>query len=217
MNEYNQFVDLFLNALNNVEQEYFETQYNQFYALRDRLRTFGYYRGQRFIRHSERGFAYELYFQTRMLIERTRENQLFFPNYYLQGEIKKMNLFQVRGIFGYGDLGGNLIPDLLFHIPSQDANAFVIEIKAQPELEEIEMLYDLNKLSRFLNNYNYQKSIFLAVNISHEEVENMIRNNRENITNLFTEERLSDCRIIVKLNSYGGEIFNKTLQEIINE
>lgn len=217
MNENEQFVNLFLNALNNVEQEYFETQYNQFYALRDRLRTYGYYRGHRFIRHSERGFAYELYFQTRMLIERKRENQVFFPNYYLQGEIKKMNLYEVRGIFGYRDLGGNLIPDLLFHIPSQDANAFVIEIKAQPELDEVEILYDLSKLSRFLNNFNYQKAIFLAVNISSEEVANMIRNNRENIIDLFSDERLNDCIIIVKQNTYNDEIFNKTIQEIINE
>ncbi|QBZ98847.1 hypothetical protein [Flavobacterium sangjuense] len=217
MNEYDQFINLFLNALNNVEQEYFETQYNQFYALRERLKTYGRFRGQLFIRHSERGFAYELYFQLRKLIDDHREKEDFFSGFFLQGEIKKMDLPEVRNIYGYDSIGGNLIPDLLFHMPSQDANAFVVEIKAQPELEEVEILDDLEKLSKFLRNFNYRKAIFLAVNIDTEIVNGFIRNNQVLLTEMFTEERLNDCNVITLQNAYSDNITNTTLQQILNE
>jgi hypothetical protein len=172
--------------------------------------------GQSFVRHSERGFAYELYFHLRTLIIERRGNHMFFPDYFLQGEIKKMNVDEVLAMFGYQNLGGHLVPDMLFHIPSQDANAFVVEIKAQPELDEIEFIYDLDKLSRFLRRFNYEKAVFIAVNISPEIITDLIRNNREKIQAFFTIERLQDCNVIVK--QHAGEefpIFSQTLSEIL--
>lgn len=216
MDDFQIFISFIETALLRIEPEYFQTQYNQFYAIRNRLRPFGNYHGHQFVRHSERGFAYELYFELRTLINERRKTHDFFTNYYLQGEIKKMNVDEVLAIFAYQNLGGSLIPDLLFHIPSQDANAFVIEIKAQPELEEIEVLYDLDKLSRFLRRFNYRKAAFIAVNISPENITTSIKNNREAIQGLFTEERLGDCNVIIKQYPENeSPLFNQTLTQIL--
>jgi hypothetical protein len=215
MDDFQKFISIIEIALFKIHREYFQTQYNQFYAIRSKLQAFGQYNGRSFVRHSERGFSYELYFQLRTLINKQRENSIFFPNYFLQGEIKKMNIHEVLQEFGYMSLGGGLIPDLLFHIPSQDANAFVIEIKAQPELEETEVLYDLDKLSRFLKRFNYKKAIFLAVNITADTITTTIRNNHSAVKNLFGHERLADCNIIIK--QFPGNdtpVFNKTLTQI---
>ena len=170
MFDYSLFIDFVERALREIEGEYYTTEFNSFYGYRGRLRNFGIFRGERFIRHNERGFAYELYFKLKTFIQGQRENEPFFPEYFLQGEIKKMDIEQVVNHFGYRRLGGHFIPDMLFHVPSQNANAFVIEIKAQPELVDIEILYDLDKLSRFLLRFNYQKAIFIAVNISSQTI-----------------------------------------------
>jgi hypothetical protein len=216
MNDFQLFISFIETSLLRIQGEYFHTQYNQFYAIRHRLRPFGNYNGHRFVRHSERGFAYELYFHLRTLIDERRTNHEFFTDYFLQGEIKKMDVQEVLQIFGYQSLGGGLIPDLLFHIPSQDANAFVIEIKAQPELEEIEILYDLDKLSRFLRRFNYRKAVFIAVNIPSETITTAITNNRIVIQELFTEERLDDCNIIIKQDpTDDSPLFNQTLTQIL--
>src|SRR5690606_32726287 len=171
------FINFIERALRKIHEEYYTTEFNSFYGYRDRLRNFGIFRGERFIRHNERGFAYELYFQLRTLIQEQRQNEPFFPEYFLQGEIRKMDIEQVVNHFGYRRLGGHFIPDMLFHIPSQDANGFVIEIKAQPELRDIEILYDLDKLSRFLLRFNYHKAVFIAVNIPVNSIIDVLKSN----------------------------------------
>lgn len=216
MDEYEIFLEHLTASLNTIGEEYFYTQYNQFYAIRNRLRTYGYYRGQRFLRHSERGFAYEFYFKMRMAIDETRAHRDFFPGYFLQGEIKKIDVPEVLQIFGYQRLGGNLIPDLLFHVPTQDANAFVIEIKAQPELEAIEVMYDIDKLTRFLRGFNYRKAVFIAVNISFDAIYDIIRSNRVEIAEMFNGINMEDCHVIVKENpGPANPTFNQTIEQIL--
>lgn len=215
MEDYVIFISLIESALSRIRPEYFRTQYDQFYALKPRLKYYGTFNGQQFIRHSERGFAYELYFQLRLLIREQRSIHDFFPNYFLQGEIKKMDVHEVLEIFNYQSLQGGLIPDLLFHIPSQDGNAFVIEIKAQPELDANEILYDLEKLSRFLRRFNYRKAIFIAVNIMRDNIIEVIVNNKALIIEMFTDERLSDCNVIMKTYPEDEHLFTSTLSEIL--
>lgn len=216
MDDFQIFISFIETALLKIEREYFQTQYDQFYAIRHRLESFGNYHDHQFVRHSERGFAYELYFHLRIQINEYRVANDFFTDYYLQGEIKKMNVDEVLSIFDYQRLEGSFIPDMLFHIPSQDANAFVIEIKAQPVLEESEILYDLDKLSQFLRRVNYRKAAFIAVNIAPENITESIRNNRESIQALFTEERLGDCNIIIKqFPKDESPLFNQTLSQIL--
>lgn len=216
MNDYQIFQQLLIQALSRVEPKYFHTPFDQFYAIRGVLMNYGRFDGERFYRYSERGFAYELYHQLRILIDHERSQRDFFPEYYLQGEIKKIDLFQLREVFGYFSLGGNVIPDMLFHVPSQDQNAFVIEIKAQPELSEGDLEKDLLKLSRFLNGYYYQKAVFLSVNMSDEHLHDLIRSMRDFIINEFSVERLSDCNIISKSRSeQEAPISNLTLSELL--
>lgn len=215
MDDYTLFLTYIEQSLLDIEEEYFSTQYNQFYALRNRLRTFGRYNGEVFYRHSERGFAYELYFHLRMHINNRRRDHAFFPEYFLQGEIKKMDVEELLQYFGYQRLGGHFIPDLLFHIPSQDANAFVIEIKAQPELEEVEILHDLDKLSRFLTRFNYRRAVFLAINISPQSIVDIIRINADKIREQY-HDRLADCNVIVKQSPINENlIFNRTILQIL--
>lgn len=210
------FINFIEIALQEINEEYYTTEFNSFYGYRRRLRNFGIFRGERFIRHNERGFAYELYFQLRTLIQEQRQNEPFFPDYFLQGEIKKMDIEQVVNHFGYRRLGGHFIPDMLFHVPSQDANGFVIEIKAQPELRDVEILYDLDKLSRFLLRFNYQRAIFIAVNIPVHNIIEVIQSNETLIRQFFTNERLNDCNIIIRESGYQEDpIFNETLLQIL--
>ena len=214
MNEFERFIFFLTSSLDTIDPQYFSTEYDGFYAFRGRLRNFGYFNGTRFTRHSERGFAYELYYQMQTQITEYRNQQDYFPGYFLQGEIKKMNVAGVLAEFGYTALGHAYIPDLLFHVPSQDGNAFVIEIKAQPELEIAEILYDLDKLSRFLRRFNYSKAVFMAVNIDPQFIIETIRQNRELLQGQFTQERLNDCTIIIK-GSPVVEVYNHTLTQIL--
>lgn len=217
MNEYDQFTNLFLNALNNVEQEYFNTQFNNFYQYQDAFRNLGRFNGKIFTRYSERGFAYELYHQLRLQVDTFRQENDFFNGYYLQGEIKKMDVQPLTEIYGYRRLGASYIPDILFHTPHQDANAFVIEIKSQPELSFEDLKYDVSKLFKFMTRFNYTKGIFLAVNINYLSVIDLIINNKELFVSIVDNNRLNDCLIIVKEGNFENTIFKKTLEQILNE
>ncbi|MBL0202407.1 MAG: hypothetical protein IPP81_20295 [Chitinophagaceae bacterium] len=216
MNEFERFIQFLITSINDIEAQYYQTEFDGFYGFRNRIRNLGRFQGNRFIRHTERGFAYELYYKLRTIIETHRVNNEFFPGYFLQGEIKKMDVPQILEIFGYTSMGSSYIPDLLFHTPGADGNAFVVEIKAQPELEGVEILYDLNKLAKFLRRLNYAKAVFLAVNISPETVRTLIRNYSRQMRNNFTEERLEDCYVIVKQTpGLHTPYFIQTLTQIL--
>ena len=216
MFDYSLFTTFIKKAVCAVETEYYSTAFDNFYNYRDRLRNFGMFRGERFIRYSERGFAYEFYFQLRTLIQEQRRGESFFPDYFLQGEIKKMDIEEVVNHFGYERLGSHFIPDMLFHVPSQDANAFVIEIKVQPELEDYEVLNDLEKLSLFLLRFHYKKAVFIAVNIPIQNVIGVIQRNESIIRSLFKNERLNDCNIMIRESGCPNcPIYSQTLSQIL--
>lgn len=217
MNNYNTFVDIVIRSLNLVENEYFFTASNNFFQFRYHLRNLGRFRDNIFYRYSERGFAYELYHQMRIEIDTIRDGEDFFPRHRLQGEIKKMDVEQVVRLFGYTRLGASYIPDLLFHIPSEDSNAFVIEIKSQPELSNRDIINDLTKLFKFLTRFNYARAIFIAVNITPENVVNLINEERDYLLNELDNDRLQDCHIIVKEDNHRtNNIFSQTLAQIYN-
>ena len=213
MDDYELFVSFIERSLTAVDANYFNTQFDGFYSFKDSISHLGVFRGEKFIRYTERGFAYELYHQLRKIIDEYRTGNRFFDGYLLQGEIKKMNAEKILEIFNY-KLDTSYIPDLLFHIPSQDYNAFVVEIKAQPELKDIEILYDLEKLSKFLRGVNYRRSVFLTVNISAPLIEGAIVRNRQVITEMFSD-RLKDCNIIVKEYYNAIPVYNKRLSQIL--
>ncbi len=213
MNEYDFFISLVEESLMSIETRYYNTQFDGFYAFRNHIRNLGVFHGETFFRHTERGFAYELYHQLRKRVDKHSEGSEFFSEHTLQGEIKKMNAEPILKFFNY-ELDASYVPDLLFHVPTKDANAFVIEIKAQPELEDIEVLDDLEKLHRFMVGVHYWKSIFLAVNISPDSIENIIIRNRDKIVRFFGH-RMDDCNIIVKQHPNEVPAYNKKLSLIL--
>ncbi|RZK18784.1 MAG: hypothetical protein EOO43_12235 [Flavobacterium sp.] len=135
---------------------------------------------------------------------------------FLQGEIKKLQAPYILETFKYFPLDGNYSPDLLMHTPSADDNAFVIEIKTQPNINMQLILHDLDKIGQFLNRFNYDCGIFLAVNSNPNELLEFLNSYIEYLMDKITLARFEHFHIIVKEN-YDSEIFHCTLFDILDQ
>lgn len=63
MNEFERFIQFLITSINNIDTQYYQTEFDGFYGFRRCLKNLGIFQGTRFIRHMERGFAYELNYQ----------------------------------------------------------------------------------------------------------------------------------------------------------
>lgn len=175
----NRFLDLFIAAVNNVDECYLNTVYENIEAIRNGFTNYyqRFLTNDRFVKPGERIFCYELYHQLRILIDAERnENKNFLEGTYLQAEIKKMQIYDLLQTFGITPLTGSFVPDLLMHSPGNaNSHPYVIEIKATPFVLEVEVLADLCKIGEFLNKYNYEKGIFLAVNLGQKTLTDLIK------------------------------------------
>ena len=66
-----------------------------------------------------------------------------------------------------------------------------------------------------MNRFRYDKGVFIAANINPDRILNYIGDNNRMLTQIFSENRLHDCQIIIK-RAFGEEIFSSSLNEIIN-
>ncbi|MRX41326.1 hypothetical protein GJU43_18720 [Flavobacterium sp. LC2016-23] len=193
MDELNIFENLIIIALSNVNQSYYQTTYNNIQNFRRALE----YRNGRFFnndfeRFGERVFCYEFYHQLRILIDNERiNNPLFLDGALLQAEVEKMQIIELVERFGLRILRGRMSPDFLMHTPGNaNFHPYVIEVKCEHELSSRKLLFDLEKIDQFITRYNYQRGIFLAINVNNELIQTRIDEIQERINELEGRNRI---------------------------
>ncbi len=153
----------------------------------------------------ERVFCYELYHQLR----KTMDEYCFEDEVILQAELRKEQIspsllekFEEK-FKNIKSLDGVYYPDFILHQPTSfDKQSLIVEVKTnpQPNIKDIER--DILKITHFIENYQYKKGIFLAVNMSehHKKIicENIaqssclkhaVKNTSSQIILLFKESR----------------------------
>lgn len=191
MDELERFLQLFIESLQEVDQDYYQTVYRNLSALRGgvsgrALSRRGRFIDDDFIRYSERIFCYELYHQLRRKFDDEKElNPNFLQDTKIQAEVKKMQVASLIQHFGLQALGREFIPDILVHTPGDaEYHPFVIEVKCMDNVSEAEVWYDIDKINHFITRYNYQRGIFLSVNSDFNYLRDIIANLSEHIEGL---------------------------------
>lgn len=169
-NETTQRFSTFLMAISNISQSYYKYD-----DIVDGLKK----------EHLERVFAYELYHQWSLLIDK---------DYIINGEIGKRLMY-------FDSQSGKLkdkndkYPDLVLHRGQSyhDGNMIVCEIKRKENNSEKEYIRDLFKLAIFTNNKtnhnnnNYQCGIFVYVRGLQEDFMSLIDKNETDLQTLYNE------------------------------
>lgn len=191
--ELDRLFKIFLNALNYIDQSYFETTYRNVSELRGALGDRGVFRDDDFVRAGERIFCYELYhqFQTRIAREK-KINPEFLGNARIQGEVQKWQVIELVNHLGLQALTREFIPDLLVHVPGDATyQACVIEVKCMPEVSRSQVWSDIRKIIEFVTSFQYESGIFLAVNASQQRINEILRAPNNNFEELNGLERIS--------------------------
>lgn len=193
MEELNIFENLIIEALSNIDQSYYQTTYNNIQNFRHALE----YRNGRFFnndfeRFGERVFCYEFYHQLRILIDNERnKTPKFLDGTLLQAEVEKMQIIELVERFGLRTLRGRMSPDFLMHSPGNaNAHPFVIEVKCENELSSRKLFFDLEKINQFIIRYNYQRGVFLAINVNNELIQTRINEVQDRINQLEGRNRI---------------------------
>ncbi|MEK4153660.1 hypothetical protein NYE27_01085 [Paenibacillus sp. FSL R10-2779] len=127
-------------------------------------------------RHHERVFCYELYHQFRKIMEQNNLTEKVI----LQSELRKSQVGkEIEQLFGIQSTDAIYYPDFLIHEPGTfDHQDLIIEVKANPKVSREEMQKDLLKLDQFISRYQYQKGIFLSINVN-DDKQNQLTTNPE--------------------------------------
>ncbi len=211
----NRFFVLFIDSVNNVAASYIRTVYGEMEMVAQMLNHYERRNlvGNDLIKTGERIFCYELYHQLRMRMD--AENPNIFNNVFLQGELRKHQLEPLLDRFGLRRLSYNFIPDLLLHSPGNaDEHPYVIEIKTTRFLAEPELADDIEKIAEFICNYDYQRGVFLGINLSIETLTTMIINSERIIQIPRIQEIKNRITIAVRENE-NIQTQHQLLSEII--
>jgi hypothetical protein len=217
------FFGMLIEAIENVEEEYFITSYHNIpfqddirRAVRDRLLR---YNEGMVYKPGERIFAYELYYQLRKLLDSQRRHQPdFYQHCWLQAEVKKHQMFSIlERMKNVNRLSGSFVPDFLIHTPgSDDVNAYVIELKASFNFDFQNVLWDLTKMSQFLSRYHYERAVFISIFHSLGTVrENFTQQNSLDKLREFISIDISKKIYIITKENYNRKVEYTTLSEII--
>jgi hypothetical protein len=163
-----QYLELLRLAFKAVNKSYFS-----FYAFRFSNEQFAIdpKSFEEYEQHVERNFAYELYHQYRLLMEKDANRELF-NGLQLNGETPKI---------GFNDtiIGKNvIIPDLVLHksqLNIEEANQkLFVEVKIN---ENADLGKDIAKLLfAVMPPLSFQEGVLICINISFADVKNQIRN-----------------------------------------
>lgn len=149
-------------------------------------------------RYHERVFCYEFYHKLRVQMDERLDghNELVYStrNIFLQSELikDKINHF-IENIYRVTRLSKEFMPDFLLHTPGDFSNQLVVvEVKSTPKLSSSELNEDILKIQEFINNYQYKKGIFIAVNVNEDSMKKLIgRLAKWHPKNINTPERIS--------------------------
>ncbi|WP_143588813.1 hypothetical protein [Terribacillus halophilus] len=124
--------------------------------------------------HHERVFCYELYHQSRKIMEQNEKDE----NVILQAELRKSQVSSdIEHLFNIKSTEGPYYPDFLIHEPyTTDNQDLIIEVKANPNLSVKDMKKDIYKIDQFIDRYKYKKGIFLAINVTAEKRKQLLSN-----------------------------------------
>jgi hypothetical protein len=173
MDDLDRFFQIFLESLDEIDESYWVTIYENFQGLNAYLKYRGKFNGQNFERYNERVFCYELYHQLRNKLD--AEGKDFLGNTTLQGELKKIQVEQFVRKLGLRQLTEEFIPDFVMHSSgSAKEHHFVIEVKCDPDVSKEEILSDLKKIDEFIDKFNYKRGIFLTTNANPENLASRI-------------------------------------------
>ena len=207
------FINLFKEALKRVPADYYGNQ-NWVEALLD---TWGVLRSdpqrdplKKYLsRYGEKVFCYELYHQTRMLMDAYLKQKPPSNNstiIRLQAELQKKQVKDIIDHFpNIQPLNKEYIPDFLLH--SGIAGDFqhqklIIEVKSDPQITFSEIEYDLSKIQEFITKYHYRRGIFLTVNTTYDRIINILRTPANE---LWIQERLPNRRRILFMSKERQE------------
>lgn len=186
--ELKKYLNIIIEALNNMDERY--------YNLKTTYEPAGIVR--------ERVFCYELYHQIRCVQTKQRETKLS-----LNGEIDK------RGHPEF-DEHDQKNPDFVFHIPGKTSgNTIVMEVKGKIKGEYTEKcIKDFKTLEVFVRKYHYKVGIFLLYNYSSTEfIETLQEKLKDHFINL-SDNKYQNIIIICKKDVESDpEVF--TLEKII--
>lgn len=159
--------------------------------------------------YGERAFCYELYHQLRDALPKC-STDVITPILY--GELKKETLWKMtKEHFGVKQLNKEYIPDFLLHSPGNfDNQEVVMEVKTSPKLQPIHIIADILKLDEFITVYHYDMGIFLAVNVSMDNLKAKIRKYTNRLQHIAATSKI---HIISAENP--EEVFQKTLADIL--
>ncbi|MEI2358953.1 hypothetical protein [Mesobacillus zeae] len=172
------YIDFLRKAINNVEEVYFGNQNRIDSMLNSHKIDSQDHRREALIpylsKHHERVFCYELYHQLRKIMEQNNLSEKVI----LQAELRKSQVgSEIEQLFEIQSTDGVYYPDFLIHEPDTfDNQDLIIEVKANPGLTIDDMKKDILKIDQFINNYEYKKGIFLAININEERRNHLITN-----------------------------------------
>jgi len=200
MDELNQFEQIILTALMNVEQSYYQTTYQNIQNFKNALKhRVGRVIKNDFERYGERVFCYELYHQLRIQIDEEKSgNPNFLNGALLQGEVEKMQIFQLIEDLGLLPMDGEYAPDFLMHTPGNaDSHPYVIEVKCEHDVSRQKIKEDLLKINQFVTKYYYQRGIFISINTEPDYITNKLIELDEEIQQLEGRERI---KVICKPN-----------------
>lgn len=147
------FIGYLIQAINNIDQDYFKlkTTYSNAGIVRERV------------------FCYELYHQVRLMISEK------YNQFHIHGEIDK------RG-HDHFMRNEQRNPDFVFHVPGEMRRNFcVIEVKGK--LSQDDMFKDFTTLTTFIDNYNYKQGVFILYNHSFDDLKHYLRYSVEALKN----------------------------------
>ncbi|MEI6702390.1 MAG: hypothetical protein WCL71_02485 [Deltaproteobacteria bacterium] len=158
--------------------------------------------------YGERAFCYELYHQLRVVLE----NIFYSGKPILHGELKKETLKDVtKRHLQVKQLNKEYVPDFLLHSPGDFENQEVVmEVKTSPKLQVNHIIADILKLDEFISTYHFNMGIFLAVNVSMDNLKAKLRKHADRLQHIATA---SNIHIISAENSEN--VLQTTLAEIL--
>ncbi|MEI3606572.1 hypothetical protein SPD48_12770 [Pseudogracilibacillus sp. SE30717A] len=165
-------------------------------------------------KHYERVFCYELYHQLRRVLQ--KEQGDLEKKVILQAELQKKQISdEVEDLMGISKLEGRYIPDFLIHEPHTVSNQnLIIEVKANPNLNDNEMLDDIKKIDQFISRYRFEKGVFLSINISKEKLKKLL-SSKKLLSCLESEIENHEKILVMFKESHESELIHRNLGKLI--
>jgi hypothetical protein len=210
----NQYIDDLKSAIENINETYFYNQRDLEYIKSQIGKNVHQSVHKLFIpKYGERLFCYELYYQFRLIIEKSD----LYKDVLLQAEIRKDFLLkEVYVGLSIKKLSKVFIPDFIIHDPKNaERQRLIVEVKTNPNKEKNsikKIINDINKLMEFIEKYKFHHGVFIITNYTVDDISNRIKHYKEKLK--FKKETPNKITILIK-PSFGKELTQIILADIL--